>query len=146
MRVHLRARICSRSRNYILKLPLSSSLSLSYSPSFSVAYARRTRRARHTPRRIISTDRTCARYFDACRNDPSARRDATRRGTARRESAQSESKFPLPPTLPSAHLRLLYPSGPHPPSRAINERVIDARSVNRLLPFINSPGRRAVAA
>lgn len=71
---------------------------------------------------------------------------AARRGASRHKVSPS-----FPYLLPSLRAPPRpSPLGPaalaRPPSRAINERVIDARSVNRLLPFINSPGRRAAAA
>lgn len=104
-----------------------------------------------TPRWIISTDRTLACCATWCYR-MSQRRPvgATRRGATRRDASRHKVSPSFPYLLPSLreHLRVLCPSPAfvRPPSRAINERVIDARSVNRLLPFINSPGRRAAAA
>lgn len=62
-----------------------------------------------------------------------------------RHKASPSPPPPLPSFLPrrSTASRGRPPAAhraAHPPSRAINERVIEARSVNRLLPFINSPG------
>lgn len=65
---------------------------------------------------------------------------AVRRAASRHKVSPS---FPLPPHPPSPSASFVPPALARPPSRAINERVIDARSVNRLLPFINSPGRHA---
>lgn len=67
--------------------------------------------------------------------------------TVRRAASQYKvsPSFPYPPTLPPS-TSFAPPALARPPSRAINERVIDARSVNRLLPFINSLGRRAAVA
>lgn len=99
----------------------------------------------YTRRCIISIDsrtRVPARvtWIAAYRDGPSS---------ARRAASQYKvsPSFPYPPTLPpSTSASFAPPALAHPPSRAINERVIDARSVNRLLPFINSPGRRAAVA
>lgn len=124
-RIYVRARVCTR--NYISILHFS----------LCVTRDECALKRPDVHRWIISTDRTRARVTWLLHVAMTHRR-----GAARRESAQSESKFPLPPTplLPP-------PPSSRRPSRTHHHgpltRVIDARSVNRLLPFINSPGRHA---
>lgn len=122
---------------------------ITFQHCISLRAARWTRAKRpprlYTRRCIISIDsrtRVPARvtWIAAYRDGPSS---------ARRAASQYKvsPSFPYPPTLPpSTSASFAPPALAHPPSRAINERVIDARSVNRLLPFINSPGRRAAVA
>lgn len=89
-------------RNYIKKSHLSSPLPL----FLSISRVRETTTPSAALRWIISTDRTCARYFNACRNDPSARRAASRHKVS--------PSFPyLPPSLPHTSASFAPPALAH---------------------------------